>query len=87
MQLKARRKKEDRIITTTCAYDCGGRCLLKVHVRDGEIAHISTENRKGLYIQACPKGLAQQSVVHHPHRLTQPLKRSGPRGQGKFQPV
>ncbi len=78
---------EDRIFTTTCSYDCGGRCLLKVHVRDGEITHISTENRKGLHIQACPKGLAQQSVVHHPHRLTQPLKRSGPRGEGKFQPI
>ena len=78
---------EDRIFTTTCSYDCGGRCLLKVHVRDGKITHISTENRKGLHIQACPKGLAQQSVVHHPDRLTKPLKRIGPRGEGEFHPV
>ena len=87
MQTKNRSKKEDRIVTTTCSYDCGSRCLLKVHIRDNTITRISTENQKGLHIQACPKGLAQHSVVHHPDRLTKPLKRIGPRGGGEFQPV
>jgi len=79
--------KDDRIVTTTCSYDCGSRCLLKVHLRDGAITRISTENQKGLHLKACPKGLAQSSVVNHPDRLTQPLKRVGTRGEGKFQPV
>jgi len=79
--------KKDRIVTTTCAYDCGGRCLLKVHLRGGKIAHISTEDRNGLHLQACPKGLAQKSVVGHPDRLKQPLKRVGERGAGKFEPI
>ena len=52
MNHKAGYNKNDVIITTTCCYDCGGRCLLKVHVKDGKISHISTENRDGLHIKA-----------------------------------
>jgi anaerobic dimethyl sulfoxide reductase subunit A len=87
MPANSNRNQDEQIITTTCSYDCGGRCLLRVHIRDQKIAHISTENRKGLHIQACPRGLAQKSVVYHSDRLTQPLKRVGARGDGKFQPV
>ena len=77
----------DGIATTTCSFDCGGRCLLKVHLRNGEIHHISTGNQKGLHLKACPKGLAQHSVVHHPDRLTRPLKRIAERGKGRFAPL
>jgi anaerobic dimethyl sulfoxide reductase subunit A len=87
MPANSNRNQDEQIITTTCSYDCGGRCLLRVHIRDQKIAHISTENRKGLHIQACPRGLAQKSVVYHSDRLTQPLKRVGARGDGKFKPV
>ncbi len=87
MSAKPNPNQEDQIVTTTCSYDCGGRCLLRVHIRDQKIAHISTENRKGLHLQACPRGLAQKAVVHHSDRLTQPLKRAGARGDGKFKPV
>ena len=74
----------ERIMTTTCSYDCGGRCLLKVHVKDDKIQHISTENRRGLEVRACPRGLAQKAVVDAPNRLMQPMKRIGPRGSGEF---
>jgi anaerobic dimethyl sulfoxide reductase subunit A len=87
MPANSNRNQDDQIITTTCSYDCGGRCLLRVHIRDQKIAHISTKNRKGLHLQACPRGLAQKSVVYHSDRLTQPLKRVGARGDGKFKPV
>ena len=75
------------IYTTTCSYDCGGRCLLKVYVRDGKIEKISTENREGLDIRACPRGLAQKAVANAPNRLTQPLRRKGTRGDGNFEPI
>ena len=65
MQSKSNSSKEDQIVTTTCSYDCGARCLLKVHIQDEKIVHISTENREGLFIQACPRGLAQKSVIYH----------------------
>ena len=80
-------KKGQNVITTTCAYDCGGRCLLKVHIKDGNISRISTEKRGGLHIQACPRGLAQDAVLKDPGRLKQPMKRIGARGVGKFEPI
>lgn len=87
MDDRAEAKHKGDIRTTTCSYDCGGRCLLKVQVKNGKIFHISTENRKGLKIKACPKGLSQKDVVHASSRLMRPMKRTGPRGEGKFEPM
>ncbi len=87
MKPNADHGKKDRIVTTTCSYDCGGRCLLKVRVRDEKIVDIGTEDRHGLHVKACPRGLAQKDVVHHPDRLTSPLKRVGQRGDGNFKPI
>ena len=35
----------------------------------------------------CPRGQAGLQVTYHPDRVRNPLKRSGPRGSGQFQPV
>lgn len=82
-----RRTRSAEEITTTCSYDCGGRCLLKVRVDNGRVAGIGTGNRLGLHTKACPRGLAQRSVLYAEKRLTRPLRRVGPRGEGSFEPV
>jgi anaerobic dimethyl sulfoxide reductase subunit A len=79
--------KNKTIVTTTCSYDCGARCLLKVHVKDGEVKRIQTENSGGFGLKACARGIAQKHVISAPDRLTQPLKRIGPRGQGSFKAI
>jgi len=43
------------IISTGCPHDCGGKCLLKVHVQDGEIVKITTVRDPEL--RACIRGL------------------------------
>lgn len=77
----------ERILTTCCSYDCGGRCLLRVQVSGGRIARIGTDTKPGPGPKACLRGLVQKGVVYARDRLREPLKRVGERGKGEFVPI
>ena len=63
-------------------------CGLDLYVKDGKIIKVegSAENP---YSEGtlCPKGAATRQYVYSEERLKTPLKRSGPRGSGKFAPI
>ena len=83
----------ERIVRVGCpAHNCGGRCLLVVQVKDGVITHISTDNRPtdtvaDPQLRACVRGRSYLRRQYHPDRLKVPLKRAGPRGEGKFEQI
>ncbi len=83
----------DQIVRTSCpAHNCGGRCLLVAHLREGKIVRLDSDDRQYDEIDnprllACARGKAYLRRQYHPDRLTQPLKRIGRRGEGKFTPI
>ena len=76
------------IIPTSCIHNCGGRCFLNAHVKDGVITRITTDNTPDTaqfpQARACLKGRAQRQRLYDPNRLKYPMKRVGKRGEGKF---
>ena len=75
----------ERVVTTLCSSHCGGGCPLKVHVKDGVITRIEADDdEEQTQIRACLRGRAYRQRVYAPDRLKYPLKRTGARGEGKF---
>ncbi len=74
----------EQVISTACASHCGGSCILKVHVKDGVITRIETDDGEDPQFRACLKGRAYRQRVYAPDRILYPLKRVGERGEGKF---
>ena len=79
--------KDITIVNTGCCHDCGGRCVLKAHVKDGKIIRFETDNSKDFQIRACMRGRAYRQRVYSPYRLKHPLRRVGKRGEGKFESI
>lgn len=76
-----------RIVPTGACYDCGGRCVLKIHVRGGRAVRVETDDGDEPQIRACARGRALRQQIYSPDRLLYPLKRTGPRGEGSFERI
>jgi anaerobic dimethyl sulfoxide reductase subunit A len=82
----------ERLVRVGCpAHNCGGRCLLLAHVKDGVITRLDADDRPDSLaapqLRACVRGRAYLRRQYHPDRLQSPLKRVGERGDGKFEPI
>ncbi|MHA1526238.1 MAG: molybdopterin-dependent oxidoreductase [Promethearchaeota archaeon] len=75
------------IVNTGCCHDCGGRCVLRAHVKDGKIIRFETDNDEEPQIRACLRGRAYRQRVYNPNRVKYPLRRVGGRGEGKFERI
>src|SRR5512138_2140114 len=82
----------EKLVRVGCpAHNCGGRCLLIAHVRDGVITRLDADDRPDSLaapqLRACVRGRSYLRRQYHPDRLLTPLKRVGRRGEGKFAPI
>ena len=68
---------------------CSQACLVDATVEDGRISSVmKAEGHAHIKGSLCVKGAAMKQFVHHPDRLTQPMKRVGPKGsKASFVPV
>ena len=87
VDLASRSHAGERILPTVCASHCGGSCLLRVHVKDGVITRIETDEGDEPQIRGCFRGRAYRQRVYDPNRILHPLKRVGERGQAQFVPI
>src|ERR1700694_4237284 len=67
----------DTVVTSTCGHNCGGRCVVNAHVREGRIVRISTDPRKWTPevapLHARVRGFGPLQRLDHPGRALPPL--------------
>jgi anaerobic dimethyl sulfoxide reductase subunit A len=84
---KSQSESGEKLVITTCASHCGGSCILKLHVKEGIIVRIETDDGEEPQLRACLRGRAYRQRVYAPDRLLYPMKRIGRRGEGKFEQI
>jgi len=71
-----------------CTKDCPDTCGLLAEVEDGRIVTVKGDPDHPFtdgFI--CRKAGHFPEHVHSPKRITSPLRRAGPKGAGKFEPI
>ena len=77
----------DGTVITTCNM-CFAGCGILVHLRDGKATLIEGNPEAPLNRgEICPKATAALEHLYHPDRLKHPLRRTGQRGEGKWQQI
>src|SRR5262252_6259660 len=78
-----------RVGASACPHDCPSTCALEVELLDertiGRVRGAADNDYTRGVI--CAKVARYAERVHHPARLTTPLRRAGPKGSGRFVPV
>lgn len=71
---------------SVCPHDCPSTCSLDVEVIDGRTIGRVRGAEAQTYTAGviCAKVARYAERIHHPDRLTHPLKRTGPKGSGQF---
>lgn len=86
-EVKGELCSEEKVVVAAHCSHCGGTCLLKVHVRNGVITRIETDDGEEPQYRACARGRALRQMVYHPDRILYPMRRVGARGEDKFERI
>ena len=84
-------KKADKtVLSAMWSAGCGshGGCGSEIYVKDGRVICVEGDkNHPFNQGRLCPKGLALPQYMYHPDRVTHPLKRTGARGEEKWERI
>ncbi|GAB4065844.1 molybdopterin-dependent oxidoreductase [Ancylobacter sonchi] len=77
-----------RIGHSACPHDCPSTCSLEIEISGNRIGRVRGSRDNSFTAGViCAKVARYAERAHHPDRLTQPLRRSGPKGSGAFEPI
>lgn len=78
----------ERTVLGACPHDCPDTCSMLVKVKDGKVIGVQG-NPQHPFTQGrlCAKTNHYQERVYHPERLLYPMRRSGPKGSGRFERI
>src|SRR5215510_4944039 len=77
--------RADRVARVTCTHDCPDACAMLVTVRDGRAVDVAPNPEHPVTgHHLCAKVDRYLERVYSPDRVLHPLRRSGPKGAGKF---
>ncbi len=78
-----------RIARSVCPHDCPSTCALDVEIIDQSTIGRVRGAKDDPYTAGviCEKVARYAERIHHPKRLTQPLRRIGRKGDGQFTPI
>lgn len=81
--------EETRVVRTVCPAHCGiDACGILAHVKDGRVIKLEPADFPDpKYRRICLRGLSSLDITYHPDRLKYPMKRTGERGEGKFERI
>src|SRR5580700_10053480 len=81
--------RPQRIAASACPHDCPSTCALEVEVFDEHTIGRVRGAEDNAYTAGviCAKVARYAERVHHPDRLTRPLRRKGAKGSGEFAPI
>jgi len=80
-------EKDEGTYKSACRM-CHGGCGVLVHVKDGAVVKIEGDPESPLNKgKLCVKGLSSIEHLYNPDRLKYPLKRTGRRGEGKWERI
>ncbi|MCA0211751.1 MAG: molybdopterin oxidoreductase family protein [Proteobacteria bacterium] len=80
--------KASRQVLGACPHDCPDTCSLVTTVEDGVAVKVQgnpAHSHTGGVL--CTKVSRYAERTYHPERVLQPLRRAGPKGSGRFEPV
>src|SRR3954453_19894080 len=77
-----------RVVKGGCAHDCPDTCAWEVGVEDGRAVDLRGARDQPYTNEAlCAKVNHYLDRVYDPGRVLRPQRRSGPKGDGRFEPV
>ena len=75
-------------VRVVCGHDCPDMCSLLVHVENDRVLRVEGDPGQPFTAGfACGKVNRDAELVHSPERLQTPLRRTGPKGEGRFEPI